>query len=244
MPGELPKIVYPDGRVLPFDKARLNRRLRARGLDERDRASVALRVAAELRTVAAGAIKASWLQDIVDRAVGEVRGHDGPPVGHRTHERTTDASLGQYFSWTEFARSEVAQRRGIDNHIPANARSNIRELVRRVLDPVREDLGEIVRIRSGYRCERLNRIVGGAMGSQHLAGMAADISCASVLAGRRNAEWLARQIVRVGVPFDQLIWYHPSKGGHVHVSYDPDRARQRAEVLYRSPSGYSQRRLA
>jgi len=44
------------------------------------------------------------------------------------------------------------------------------------LEPVREAYGPIY-ILSGYRCPRQNVIAGGALFSQHLIGLAADIKC-------------------------------------------------------------------
>lgn len=82
----------------------------------------------------------------------------------------------KYFSFQEMERSETAYRHGIDNTAPEGARRNIAVLVDRVLDPLREAWGKPLTVTSGYRCQELNRIVGGAKTSHHLRGMAADIS--------------------------------------------------------------------
>jgi len=50
------------------------------------------------------------------------------------------------------------------------------ELVRR-LQVMRDEIGKPIIINSGYRCPEHNRAVGGASGSQHLYGRAADIVC-------------------------------------------------------------------
>jgi uncharacterized protein YcbK (DUF882 family) len=49
------------------------------------------------------------------------------------------------------------------------------ELLRR-LQAIRTETGRAVVINSGYRCPAHNRAVGGASGSQHLHGRAADIT--------------------------------------------------------------------
>ena len=43
-----------------------------------------------------------------------------------------------------------------------------------LLEPARLEVGPIL-INSGYRCEAVNRLVGGVSNSQHLIGQAADI---------------------------------------------------------------------
>lgn len=49
-----------------------------------------------------------------------------------------------------------------------------------LLDTLREDIGGSIIIKSGYRCEKHNKAVGGAKKSRHLLGLAADISTNSV----------------------------------------------------------------
>jgi uncharacterized protein YcbK (DUF882 family) len=43
-----------------------------------------------------------------------------------------------------------------------------------ILEEVRENYGKAVHINSGYRCPKHNKSVGGATGSQHMKGTAAD----------------------------------------------------------------------
>lgn len=49
-----------------------------------------------------------------------------------------------------------------------------------LLDSLREDLGKVIIINSGFRCDKHNKAVGGAPKSRHLVGLAADISSKSV----------------------------------------------------------------
>lgn len=52
-----------------------------------------------------------------------------------------------------------------------------------VLEDVREKFGSPVVIRSGCRCEKHNRRVGGKKNSMHLSGKAADISVIGIMPG-------------------------------------------------------------
>ena len=83
--------------------------------------------------------------------------------------------LTKHFILEEFERSGTAARLHIDNKIPAALVPNIRHLCEEVLEPLREHFNEPIYISSGYRCEELNRAVGGVTNSQHIRGEAADI---------------------------------------------------------------------
>lgn len=131
--------------------------------------------------------------------------------------------LSEHFHLSEFVSSQTAARRRIDNTPPAQAIDNLRRLCKVVLEPIREHFGPVI-ISSGYRSPALNRAVGGAATSQHVAGEAADIEVPGV-SNVELAEWIARS----GRPFDQLIleFYTPGdpSSGWVHVSYSLRRRR-------------------
>lgn len=122
---------------------------------------------------------------------------------------------GRSFTWDELTRSTTAAKLRILNSPGPAERANLRKLVETVLQPLRDHLGKPVRISSAYRSQLLNRSIGGADTSQHMSGEAADIK----VDGMTAAE-LAAAIVRIGLPFDQVIGYVPELGGHVHVSHN------------------------
>jgi zinc D-Ala-D-Ala carboxypeptidase len=112
---------------------------------------------------------------------------------------------GKHFTFAEFDAQDA----------PPAAKESIRALVRDVLDPLREWLDRPVRITSGYRSAAGNaKIKTAAPNSWHMLGKAADFAVQGV-----PARVLAEAIVELRVPFDQLIWYVPEHGGHVHVSH-------------------------
>lgn len=143
-------------------------------------------------------------------------------------------SVGRYFTLAELTVSDTARRLGLDNTPPPEAWANLERLVRYVLDPLWEAVRRPVTITSAYRSPPVNLAVSGTAIGPHSMGEAADLMVRGM-----SAEDVARLIVRMGVPFDQLIWYAPERGGHVHVSLTVRRP-NKGETLYAPPStGYT-----
>ena len=127
----------------------------------------------------------------------------------------------KYFSITELTKSATATRLGIDNTPNAIVKANLIALIEKVLDPLREAWGAPIIVTSGYRCEKLNRAVGGAANSQHTKGMAADIR--TVSDSRADNMRLLRLLLKSGIVFDQVICEYPDAQGRpdwIHVSYN------------------------
>ena len=126
--------------------------------------------------------------------------------------------LSEHFSLGEFVRSSTAQRMGIDNTPDAEAIENMRNLCTKVLEPLREHLGQPVVITSGFRSKRLNEAVGGVKQSQHLRGEAADLMVESEKQAREWIRWMMDFL-----EFDQLILEKKGKKVWVHVSLKRNR---------------------
>ena len=118
----------------------------------------------------------------------------------------------KYFSVSEMLKSDTAIKQRLWNGAPKEAEENLRALVDEVLDPLREAYGRPIRVNSGYRCPKLNTLVGGTPNSQHMRGEAADIQ--PVVGNEADLPELARILIENG-KFDQLIIY-PT---FIHVSY-------------------------
>ncbi len=124
----------------------------------------------------------------------------------------------KYFTISELLKSDTATKHGIWNGATKEAEENLRSLVENVLDPLREAYGKPIRVTSGYRCPKLNRLVGGSPNSQHMRGEAADI-----VSGDDNL-LLGKLIEQLG-HFDQLIYEQCDRQGNprwIHVSYKPN----------------------
>jgi len=151
--------------------------------------------------------------------------------------------LGEHFSDAEFLDSSTARSLGINNTFDSTKhRQNAINLVVKVLDPLRELLGRPIRITSGYRNGELldamlKKYGAGQVSktSDHRFGKSADISVAGM-----KAEELAAFILKCGLPFDQLIWYSPARGGHVHISYrSPSENRKMVGYAWSKPEKVS-----
>ncbi len=118
----------------------------------------------------------------------------------------------KYFSISEMLKSDTAIKQRLWNGAPKEAEENLRALVNEVLDPLREAYGKPIRVNSGYRCPRLNTLVGGSLNSQHMRGEAADIQ--PVVGNEGDLDFLAQLLIANG-KFDQLILY-PT---FIHVSW-------------------------
>lgn len=130
--------------------------------------------------------------------------------------------LSEHFSLGEFVRSSTAQRMSIDNTPDAEVIENLRNLCTKVLEPLREHLGQPVVITSGFRSKRLNETVGGVKNSQHLRGEAADLMVEGEKQARDWIRWMMDFL-----EFDQLILEKKGKKVWVHVSLK----RNRQQVL-------------
>ena len=125
--------------------------------------------------------------------------------------------LSNNFSLNEFTRSRKFPN--IKN-VPNDAQvENLRRLVIRVLQPLREAYNEAMNINSGYRCPELNKAVGGVVNSQHTKGEAADVRV-------NNPRKLLTALKASGLEFDQAILY-PT---FLHISYKS--GSNRKQVLY------------
>ena len=127
--------------------------------------------------------------------------------------------ISKNFTLDELTASATAKQMHIINAPGVDEVCNLCALVHNVLQPLRDAMGESIKIGSGYRCPQLNKAVGGVSNSQHVNGEAADLCIDGDLKkGKRWFEW-----IKTHCKFDQLIWEHNAKGTYwVHVSFRAD----------------------
>lgn len=148
--------------------------------------------------------------------------------------------VSPHFTLGELVHSDRAIAAKIDNWPADTAQPllggiavmiNLERLVERLLEPLRIAIATPLRVHSGYRCSALNSLVGGVADSQHLFGLAADISAEGI-----DNYALARRIeLHTALVFDQLILEGHVAGepgsGWVHVSIAPRDRAPRHQVL-------------
>lgn len=134
--------------------------------------------------------------------------------------------------------SQTASRKGIDNSIPKAYRGNMERLCKEVLQPIRERWGKAIVVSSGYRCERLNKAVGGVSTSQHACGSAADIHTVENTLEANGRLWdLIISMAKKGeIHCRQIIWeYGRARIGPkwIHLSVnDVYHGRQDNKLIY------------
>ena len=121
-------------------------------------------------------------------------------------------NLSAHFTLHEMLVSETAVRFNFDEQFEPSKSvvQNLERLCQQVLEPLRLLLNAPIHVNSGYRCPRVNQLIGGATGSQHLVGQAADI-----VVFNTDVETLFQTIRATTLPYDQLIqefgrWVHAS----------------------------------
>jgi len=144
-----------------------------------------------------------------------------------------DTKLSQSFLLSELLKSQEATRKNITEQFnpPQGIIDNLKTLCEKVLQPLRNVIGVPINISSGYRCPKVNKAIGGAKGSQHEKGQAADLEL--YINGTSNNFRLAQEIIRNKIIFDQMILEFGTfeKPAWVHLSYDPTKTIQRGQIL-------------
>ena len=130
--------------------------------------------------------------------------------------------LSKHFTLEEMIYSDTANKHSINNLPTTGEIIALRELVIRLLQPLRIAYGKPIYISSGYRCPELNKLVGGVPSSQHVKGEAADC----VVDG--SASDLLDILQVTALPFDQAILYR--KQNFLHLSLRPFKNRRKIIV--------------
>ena len=121
--------------------------------------------------------------------------------------------ISEHISYNEATLSPTAIRNGIKNEPNDIQLENMKLVAEKLFEPIREKYGKPIKINSFFRCEELNKKVGGSASSQHTAlnGAAIDISGGSKEENKKLFE-IAKEF-----DFDQLI--NEYDFSWVHISY-------------------------
>ena len=131
----------------------------------------------------------------------------------------------------ELTKSQVAERKGINNAPSADQIFNLTAVAENILQPIRNEWGSFI-VSSGFRSVALCEEIGSKSTSQHAKGEAVDFEVAGV-DNYRLATWIEENL-----PFDQLILecYTGGNTGWIHCSYVPDGRKE--TLTYDRQNGY------
>ena len=118
--------------------------------------------------------------------------------------------LSPHFSLFEM----TATSRKVENTPSVEAVVNLCRLCNEVLEPARKIYGRPIIITSGYRCPKLNNLVGGVPTSRHLTGQAADLRVENKELGTKLFHALKTQ---PGI--DELLYEHKGTAKWIHVAW-------------------------
>ena len=128
--------------------------------------------------------------------------------------------ISEHVSYTEGVRSNTATRLNLDNTPGSYELSNMGILTDNIFEPLRKWVGGPIKINPFFRCENLNKAIGGSSRSQHCEGRAIDLE--DTFGHKTNAEMF--QYIKENLNYDQIIWEFgdDTNPDWVHVSYVSD----------------------
>ena len=132
-----------------------------------------------------------------------------------------------YFTIAELCASETAKKYNIDNTPDPIIISHLQQLIN-FLNPLREAWGSAIKVSSGYRCDKLNRFVGGSKTSSHLIGYGVDLIPAN---GRMDdfkkfiVDYMKTRM------FDQCIIEKSGKTEWIHIGLYNNKGQQRRMIF-------------
>lgn len=132
-----------------------------------------------------------------------------------------------YFTIAELCASDTAKKYNIDNTPNPIIISHLQQLIN-FLNPLREAWGSAIKVTSGYRCKRLNDMVGGSKTSSHMIGYGVDLVPAN---GKMDVfkkfvvDYMKTRI------FDQCIIEKSGKTEWIHIGLYNAKGQQRKMIF-------------
>lgn len=122
-----------------------------------------------------------------------------------------------YFTVDSLIKSDTASRQGIDNQPSEEIRKELEITACKlnVISILAHAYGATIRVTSGYRCKKLNALVGGVKTSLHMQGRAVDFVVSDVKIQHKLCEALDELVCRKLLGICELIEYQ----GFVHVGF-------------------------
>ena len=126
----------------------------------------------------------------------------------------------KHFKSSEITYSYKAEENGIDNTPTDNdIIDNLNYTLQR-LEEIREGYNKPIIITSGYRCEELNKLVGGVDNSLHKIGLAVDL--------KWDVDLL--NYITDNCSFDKLIREKAGNTKWIHIQFKRDKNKERGLI--------------
>lgn len=126
------------------------------------------------------------------------------------------ANISKHITLEEATKSATALRLGIVNEPNFTQLSAMQLVAATCFEPLREWYDKPIRINSFFRCDALNKAVGGSATSQHCKGEAIDMDAGKREENKKIFDWC-----KANLKFDQLIFEYGDESGPdwVHISF-------------------------
>lgn len=137
----------------------------------------------------------------------------------------------KYFQLSEFIVSDTAIKKKIKNCPNWTELEHIIE-VALFMDDMRDAYGKSIYVSSGFRCNELNKAVGGSATSVHKIGYAVDF----YIKGGKQAmdaffDWVVEYLKSNDLKWDQLLKESNSSGGYwIHLGLYSNSGEQRKQI--------------
>jgi len=142
--------------------------------------------------------------------------------------------ISKHISYKESTHSNYAQQYNIANKPKAEHIENMELVAEKIFEPLREWVGNPIKVNSFFRSKELNKGIKGSSVSAHLNGQAMDITS---LGGKTNLEMF--HWIKDNLDFDQLIWEFGSEPKWLHVSYKNEKENRKQILVTKKPGIYN-----
>lgn len=132
-----------------------------------------------------------------------------------------------YFTVAELCASDTAKKYGINNTPDLTITSHLQQLIN-FLNPLREAWGSAIKVTSGYRCKRLNDMVGGSKTSSHMIGYGVDLIPANGKMDTFKKFIIDYMKIRI---FDQCIIEKSGNTEWIHIGLYNAKGQQRKMIF-------------
>jgi zinc D-Ala-D-Ala carboxypeptidase len=132
--------------------------------------------------------------------------------------------ISKHITFKEATQSNTAIRFGIKNNPNSIELAAMKLVATELFEPLREWYGKPIKINSFFRCEELNKKVGGSKTSGHVLGNSIDIDAGSIEENKKLFNYIKDNLM-----FDQLI--NEYNFSWVHISYKKNANRKQILII-------------